>query len=91
MSAIRLKIDSERLTLDDLIAIDEGTTTKPRAMRDLLARFAMDESGAFLDADAARKWVGALNVKELRQAIATLEESIKELRANAVNPPTAAV
>lgn len=83
---IRLKVDDNRLTVDDLIALDEGTVSKPRVMRDLMARFLVDEAGEYLPDDAARKAIGALTVTQLKKVIEQFTENVNALKIDAVNP-----
>ena len=85
---VLMKIDPERITVDDLIAIEEGIT-KTRAARDLLARFVTDESGNFLEEAEAKAFIGKLNVSNLAQLATELQASVKELQNKLVPPANA--
>ena len=82
--ALRFKIDPELLLLDEYIAIESGTILGVM-VRDILARFVVDETDNYLAEDEARKLVGRRSVKELRQAVEVLTESLRDL---AVPPAT---
>ena len=61
---VTFKIDADRLTLNDLIALEEENTS-PRFQRDFLARFAVDKDGNYLDENEARELIGNLTFGEL--------------------------
>lgn len=82
---ITLKVDTKRLTLGDLIAIEEETYSA-RFIRDVLARFAVGEDGEYLDSDAATKLASALSIDEAEQAVKSFGQRIKELQTSAVPP-----
>ena len=82
--ALRIKFDLDLLTLDDLIAIESGNI-KAVAVRDIMARFVVDEAGVALPEDEARRQVGKCSLKELRQVMDTLTETVRSL---AVPPAT---
>ena len=90
MPKLNLTIDADRLTVDDLIAIDEGMTAKPRWVRDLLARFVVDDAGAFIEYEDAKRQIGKLTIPELNTAMEQFSQTVKTLQAGAVNPPTPA-
>jgi len=75
---IRLKIDPDRITIDDLIAIEDGSI-KTRAVRDLIARFIVDERGEFLEDEEAKKLVGKLTLTELLRVGAELGAKVQEM------------
>jgi hypothetical protein len=83
---MEFKIDPDRMTLDDLIALDEAGGMKPRQMRDLLARFLVDENGAFVPEEDAQKQLGSLKVSELKDAVKKFGEGVKGLKDGAVPP-----
>ncbi len=83
---IRLKLDADRLTLDDLIAIEDAGQMKARQLRDLLARFVTNDAGEYLALEDARREVGRLTLAELQAAIAQLGESIRTLSERAIPP-----
>lgn len=86
-TTIRLKIDEDRVTLDDLIVLESGVASA-RFMRDLLARFVTDETGAYLPEDTAQQMIGKLKLSELKQVTEQLTTSLKDLQQSAVPPTT---
>lgn len=85
---IHLHYDQERVTLDDLIMLDELSVGKvpPRQLKEFVARFAVGEDGAFLPEAEAMQTVGKMTLAELRQAFEALGGKVKELQATAVPP-----
>ena len=81
---IRFKIDADRLTLDDLIALEETPTA--RVMRDTLAKFLTDETGAFVEEAQARKTLGGLAITQLNAAAAQFRAAVEEVQNSAVPP-----
>lgn len=77
---LRFKLDPERLTLDQLIGMQDG---EYKAMRDVLAMSLVDNRGEFLTEDEAKKIIGGL---KLSQVLETANEFIKQVRDTAVNP-----
>jgi hypothetical protein len=63
---LKLVLDAERMTFDDMIEIQEG---KLRRLKEIIAKFAVDESGKPLDRDAAAAAAGGLSLIELRQVM----------------------
>lgn len=90
---INLRPDTTRLTIDDMIDIDEGFSGKlkhPRYLRDFLARFACDEHGNFLEPEEAQKAIGKMTIPETIKAIQVFGQALKEVQDTAVNPTTSA-
>lgn len=85
---ITLKVDPERITVDDLIAIEEGTK-KVRLARDLVAKFVIDEDGNFLSDEAGKAFVGKLSVSELMKVATQLAEQVQEMMGDMVPTKTA--
>lgn len=81
---IHFKIDGARLQVDDLIALEEAPTL--RIMRDILAKFLTDETGAFVEEAEARKVIGQMSVIELNKAAEQFKAAIEELQNSAVPP-----
>lgn len=82
---IRLKIDENRLTLDDLIRLEEGDTGM-RFMRDLFARFVTDEGGEYLTELEARKAMGGLTIGEVMQVKDQFMSFMDGMKERAVPP-----
>lgn len=80
----KAKIDEADLTVDEVIAL-EGGDAPMAATRDLLARFAVGEDGAYLPTAAAKRLLGRLTMTELRGA---LKEFWGGLRDAQVPPET---
>jgi len=85
---ITLKIDPERITVDDLIAIEEGKL-RTRGARDLLARFVTAEDGSFLSEEEGRVAIGKMTLKELLRVGGELEAEVRSLMNSAVPPNSA--
>jgi len=65
---IKFRIDAERITLNDLIAIEDGLTS--RASRALLARCLVDAEGDYMPEEEALQVIGGLNLLVLKRAVA---------------------
>jgi hypothetical protein len=78
---------SEKISLDELIALETGNMPAKRA-KVLLARFAVDDEGAAIAPEQAEKLLGAFNLGELRRAVVTLTKAIQGLLSEAVPPET---
>ncbi len=85
MASIAFKVDLNRLTIDDLIAIEEGEGT--RRIRDVLARFAVNGTGEFMEEEPAQAAVGKLTIKEFSGLQADLISQMKAAQEEVV-PPT---
>ncbi len=88
MPKLRLKIDPDRITIDELMAIEEGNA-RVRSSRDLIARFIVDENGAFVEEKEARAIVGKLTLTQLMDVGKDLGTKIKELMEAMVPPDSA--
>lgn len=63
-------IDPERITLDELIELEEaGTNVSLKMARDLLSKHIVNGTGEYLEGAAALKAVGGLNLLELQNAV----------------------
>ena len=80
---VHLRVDLERLTLDDVIAVEEGQM-KTRQMRDLLARFVIGANGAYLPEAEAQQALGALSVAQVREVAEVFAEQLREQQESAV-------
>lgn len=83
---LRLEINPNILTLDDLIAL-EDTGSNVRALKVILARFVVNGSGNPVPRADAEAMVGSLNVSQVREATEKFSAAVKELQATAVPPP----
>lgn len=75
MSELHLRLDAERITLDDMIHFE----TKQQSwawIAGLLARMARDEHGVPLPHDDAMALVRQLTITEANQAMQSLLESV---------------
>jgi len=86
---LKLKIDTDRLTVDDLIEIEEGSSRRVRQGRDLLARFVTDDEGNFLTFEEAKKVIGKLTITEMNVAVQQLVDGIKRLQESSIPPDNA--
>lgn len=83
---MKIVIDPERITLDDLIALEEGETMKLRRMRSILAKCAFDDNGSpITDAESV---LGQLSISELKKAFAAFRQALTDYQADAVSPTT---
>ena len=82
---LKLKVDVERITLDDVIALEERASLK--TLRDIIARFVVDEAGQYLPNDVAVRTVGSLKMSEVKDVAAQFAEAMKGVAADAL-PPT---
>ena len=73
---IRFQVDPERLTLNDLIDLEEQNQS-PRFMRDFLAKFAVDDKGEYLPDDMAQEMVGCLTLAELAQTVQDFSKGVE--------------
>ena len=85
---IRLHLDADRMTWDDMISLDEWADLSERKRRDLLARFLIDDEGQFLDGEKARNLLGALPLTQIGQVRDALQVAIKEYTGAAVPNPS---
>lgn len=80
MAEITLKVDRERineLTLDTLIALEEGTMPA-RAIRDLMAKFMVDDDGEWMPEDEALQIIGRSKVSHLAPILTDFADRLKE-------------
>lgn len=85
---IILKADAERLTLDDLIVIEDAGQMKARQLKQLLSRFVVDEQGQAIPVEQAAQQIGQLTLAELRAAMEGLGASLRVAQDVAVPPET---
>jgi hypothetical protein len=85
---ICVKIDPERLTLDDLEMIEEGMEkAKIKAMKGFISRFLTDEAGNFLEDDLAFSEAGKLNLGQMKEICQAIAEETEKIKKEAVPPP----
>lgn len=89
---IVLKIDSARLTLDDMLALEDAQEGRRpfHSMRDILARFVADVNG-YLSIDAAREELGRLSLPQFNEAMTQFIAQVKELQAATIPPASGGV
>jgi hypothetical protein len=75
LADLRIQVDIDRVTVDDLIGIEDG---KIRAVRDMLARLAVDEQGQPLPLDEAKRLVGSLSLRQLKQQSDAMMRALKD-------------
>jgi len=81
---LHFKIDLQRITLDDLIALESKPSL--RFMRDLMARHLQNGKGVYLDFEQAQTLLGTLNVSELNGVMTDFGQAVQNLQEQAVNP-----
>ena len=79
---LKIAVSDDRLTIGDLIALEEG---KMAGIRDVFARLAVDDKGEYLGLDEGRALVSHMTLRQLKEQAAALAEAVK----GAV-PPTSA-
>ena len=82
---LKIKVDIERITLDDVIALEERASLK--TMRDIIDRFTVGEDGNYLDFPEAVKVVGAIKMSDLKEVSKQFADAMKGVAAEAL-PPT---
>lgn len=87
---IHFKIDTERMTFDDLITLEEiqenANRAKWRSLKNLLARFVTNEDGEFLTEGDALKVLGQLTIEQINAAASQFYAAINEVGKTAVPP-----
>jgi hypothetical protein len=78
MTQIRFKIDPDRITLNDQIALEDLKLATARELRDLLARFLTDEKGEFIEQKQARLIVGELTQTQQVTALTAFQAAMEE-------------
>ena len=79
MATIKIALDPERLTVNDLVEL-EGGNLSIRTMRDLLARFVVDAQGKYLEHEEGVKVIGQLNMTELKEVTAQISKEVERLQ-----------
>lgn len=87
VNKIRLKVDPDRITVDDVIALEDGNV-KTRAARDLIAKFVVDETEQYLSDEEARKVIGRLSLAQLMEVGKVLGTKIQEMMGQMVPTKT---
>jgi len=77
VETIRFEIDPLRLTFDELIEIEEGTSMKRTKI--IMGRFLMNGSGKPVKEPVAMKRLGKMNLVELTQAITAFVQAAESL------------
>ena len=76
---ITIKIDPEKLTLGDICAFEEaGAAGKMASVRDILARFVVEENGKRMSTEKAVEELNKLTMPELSAVIDDLNKQIEE-------------
>ena len=89
---IRLALDAESLTIDDLIyfedvGIQNFNLSKAHDLKGFVARFIRDDNGERFSEEQAQVEAGKLTLKELVTVVTTLKESVASLTDAAIPPP----
>lgn len=79
---LHLTVDLERLTLNDMVALDEGNAS-PRFLREFLSKFMTNGNGQFLGKEEALEAAGDLSMADVKRAVELFAEEVK---SEAVNP-----
>jgi hypothetical protein len=81
---VKFQIDPDRLTLNDWIVLDGDA--RPLNIRDMLARFMVDEKGNYLPEDRARREAGNIPVSQMKEVYAQFQEAWKNIKDKAIPP-----
>jgi hypothetical protein len=73
---IRLSLDIDRITLNDLILLEEQNGTA-RDLRDFLGRCAVDAEGTPLGEEEAGKIVGTMPLGKIRDLLSGIGEALQ--------------
>lgn len=76
---VKLEFDQERLTLGDLLALDEGNT---RGRMEVLAKFVINGSGEYLDPEEGFEELKHFSIADLNRA----SEQFKDAAQGADSP-----
>jgi len=83
---ILIKVDFDFLTLDDLVALEEGDRST-RFVRSIIARFVVDpDTKQPFDPDQARKVAGALSVNQAKAVVEEIAKQVEELKDEKLPP-----
>jgi hypothetical protein len=77
---LRFKLDSERITLGDLVGMQDGNF---KAGRNVLAASLVNYSGEFMEMNDALQVINALKMSQFRQ---TMDEFLRQIKDEAVPP-----
>lgn len=77
MAKIRLEFDPDRVTIGDLVQMEEGFKTA-KEMRTMLLKFVVDEAGKKITGKRAISVLNNLTVNEVIDSINKLGEMAKE-------------
>ena len=80
---VTFHVDADRLTLNDLIALEEENTS-PKFQRDFLARFLVDDDGVYIEEEQAQNIIGNLSFSDLLEALDQFKEAVDNLQDNIV-------
>lgn len=88
---LTLKIDPERMTLNDLVMLETGKLASAVALRQFVSRFVTGPGGEFVDNETALAQAGELTLSELRAVMEQLGETVTNLQEAAVPPASGGV
>lgn len=77
MANIRLKFDPDRVTIGDLVKMEEGIGSALE-MRDFLAKFLIDKEGKAIKGKKAVTLLNKLTISEVLDSISQLSEMAKD-------------
>lgn len=77
---IKFKIDPDRITLADEIAMEERESITKKQLRDLLARHMTDEAGNFLDLKRGQAMAESMTQTQQIDAIGKFTQAVEDLR-----------
>lgn len=82
MATVRLHLDQSRVTIGELLQLEElseqGSKARLRDLHDALLGFVVDEGGAPLDSDAASAAIRLMTVGDMMTSVQSLYEALQE-------------
>jgi DNA-binding transcriptional regulator LsrR (DeoR family) len=83
MTIINIKVDLDRFTLDDVIAMESRSAA---SLRDTIAKCLLDANGNFMETNEARKVIGGLTLRELQTVSAQFAQAMGAAKDDALPP-----
>lgn len=88
---MKVRVNLERLTLDDFLAVEDmqaAGRANVRTIRDILARFAVDEDGTPIPENEAVAAAGRLTLAQLNEVLPQIKAGIDGAVNKAIPPQT---
>ena len=76
---VRLSVNEDTLTINDLILLQDGGLKSPVQIRAFLSRFVVDEAGAPVGEEQARDMIGQMSLAQMKRALEDFGAQIKHM------------